>query len=175
MKKNVRRWLALCLALALVFSLFVVASAATKTFTYGGMSYTASLTKTSGSKTVKYILIGSNQVQHISGGVDTPMYGPGVDFTYRLDAQNLPSGTFYASYVTSLLSQEGLRTSYTASWDGDVWHHVEPDKPSGTYRWAVKIYYYDTSWEVRTDNQILYGGTINKAPEGIWAYDAVLM
>ncbi len=174
MKKNVRRLLALCLTLGLMLSMAVVVSAASKTFTYEGTSYTAVLTKDPSVKTVTYTIAGSNRVEHISDGVDTPMYGPGTGFSFTLNARNVPTGSFYAPYISDLMSQVNLKKTFTATWNGyNGYHYVEPYKPSGTYQWAVKMYYYDANWEVRTGDRIPYGGRISMAPEGIWAYDSV--
>ena len=143
MKKNVRRLLALCLALGLMLSMAVVASAASKTFTHGETSYTAVLTKDPSVKTVTHMIPGSTRVEHISDGVDTPMYGPGASFSFKLDAQNVPTGSFYAPYISDLMSQINLKKTYTATWNGiNNYLYVEPYKPSGTYQWAVKMYYY---------------------------------
>lgn len=174
MKKNNRRWLALALALVLVCSMAVVASAASTTFDYNGRNCTATLTKSSSRNDATVKISGANQVEHVSGGVDTPMYGPGVGGTVSWSAQNKPTDSSYEFQVLGLLVYEGLKRIYSVSLPGtSLWHYVEPDKPSGTYQWAIRFYAYNAPWEVSYNNQILHYGTITKAPTGTWAYDAV--
>ena len=172
MKKTTRRVLSLCLAIVLIMSLAIVASAASSaSVTFSG--YTAYLYKGSSKNYVTKKIPGANCVEHVSRGVDTQLSGNNYHFSLTQTASNLPTESTYASQVIGLLDDVGLMQSYTLTETIREDFYIEPDRPSGIYQWAVRFATYNASWDLYLGNAILEYGTISNAPTGQWAYDVV--
>lgn len=175
MKKNNRRWLALCLALALVFSLTVVAAAASKTITFEGGRYIVNATK--GSLTaIKKAMPNALRFEHTYGNV-TPVLDP-RNFSVRHDAS---VASDFSSHILSLLPSLGLKQSQIASGStGNIYYYAEVYDATGTYCLGVRFEGYTVPWSVLLDMPSATGvtypdefGTISCAPTGNWRIEPV--
>lgn len=150
MKKNIRRWLALALALVLVFSMAVTASAASKLITKNGTTYMLYLNKLWRSDV--FISPNTTSVQHTSGNV-TPMYwGGSIPFEYDMDADPIPN--YYLSDIEQLMAQDNLAYSVgdsSGAYFDDQWYYVEADQPSGTYWLDLRVPCYRAEWGLTED------------------------
>ena len=84
MKKTIRRTLAATMVVLMVMSMVVMISAASTTvsttFKNGDRTYYAELTKESDRNDYYRKIDGGVQAYHVSGGVDTPIYGGHVGY-----------------------------------------------------------------------------------------------
>ena len=168
MKKNIRRLLALALTLALMFSLAVVASAASKTITFEGGRYIVNASK--GTLTEKGIQIeNALRFQHTYGNV-TPVLDP-RDYSVTYSASVTSD---FSSHILSLLPSLGLKQSHTESGEtGNIFYYAEVYDATGTYCLGVVFEGYTVPWSVLLDMPSTTGatypdefGTISCAPTG---------
>ena len=175
MKKNNRRWLALCLALALVFSLVVVASAASNTFTYDGGSYTATVTKgTSNDK--KVVIPNATPFEHTYGNITPHMDNRDFNITHSASVFSP-----FASQIYNLLGEVGLQRSCTANDStGNIYYYAEVYDATGTYKLGIRFKCYRAAWSVLLEMPSATGttypdssDTIDNAPDGPWYIEPI--
>ena len=159
MKKNNRRWLALCLALVLVFSMAVVASAASLSFSDVTGAYTITMTKGSQSDKVKAIP-NATGFGHTYGYLTALTEQVVYNVTHTVSITS-----YYAPQLETLLGQVGLRKSYTATGNtGPNFFVVNANQPTGTYKLAVRFECYNAPWTLVLDEP--YSGTANTGESG---------
>ena len=168
MKKNVRRWLALCLALALVFSLVVVASAATTaslSFTNATGAYTITMTKGAATTKVKDVP-NSPRYQHTYGTQTSILPPQGLSVTHVVSLT-----TPYEAPLETLLGRVGLRKSHVVDVSSEYpGFRIEPNQATGTYILKATFHCNNASWTLVLDEP--YSGmadpgrseTISSAP-----------
>ena len=170
MKKNVRRWLALCLALVLVFSLVVVASAATTaslSFTNITGAYTITMTKGSDVDKVKDVP-NSPRYQHTYGTLTAIQAPAGLSVTH---AVSLTSP--YEAPLETLLGRVGLKKYHTVEIEEDTNFSIQTNQATGTYILRATFECNNASWTLVLDEP--YSGmadpgrseTISSAPRGV--------
>ena len=171
MKKNNRRWLALCLALALVFSLFVVASAATTaslSFTNITGAYTITMTKGSDVDKVKDVP-NSPRYQHTYGTLTSILPPQGLSVTHVVSLT-----TPYEAPLETLLGRVGLRKSHIVNINtGNTDFQIEQTEATGTYILRATFECNNAPWTLVLDEP--YSGmadpgrseTISSAPRGV--------
>ena len=172
MKKNIRRWLALCLALVLVFSLTVVAAAATTaSLSFSDVTGAYTITMTRGSQSNKVTAI-----PNATGFGHT--YGYLTALTEQVDynvTHTVSITSYYAPKLETLLGEVGLRKSCKAIGNtGPNFFVVNANQPTGTYKLAVGFECYNAPWTLVLDEPYSgtantgESGTVSKAPVGDW-------
>ena len=169
MKKNNRRWLALCLALALVFSLVVVASAATTaslSFTNVTGAYTITMTKGAATTKVKDVP-NSPRYQHTYGTQTSIQPPQGLSVTHTVSLT-----TPYEAPLETLLGRVGLKKYHTVQVNHNSNCDILPNQATGTYILKATFHCNNASWTLVLDEP--YSGmadpgrseTISSAPSG---------
>ena len=171
MKKNNRRWLALCLALALVFSLVVVAAAATTaslSFTNVTGAYTITMTKGARNDKVKDVP-NSPRYQH-TYGTETVIQPP-----QSLNVSHAVSLTSpYEAPLESLLGRIDLMKSHVVNVrEGNTEFRIKTNQATGTYILRATFECNNASWTLVLDEP--YSGladpgrseTISSARRGV--------
>ena len=147
MKKNNRRWLALCLALALVFSMAVMASAASKTITLDGGRYIVNVTR--GSRNNVNKVISASPIKSHTFGNLTGFYG-GLSYNFTCSATSVSSP--FASHILSLYGDVNLLQSISISGTvPNAWYYTDRGDASGNYQLGISFTCFDAEWSVLLD------------------------
>ena len=175
MKKNVRRWLALCLALVLVLSMAVMASAASMTFTQGGVTYTIAAYR-SNRNDIK-TKVDSTGHPHFYGN-PTGVWLSGT-YSARREAGIGGNIGVYVDYLHNVMNSEGIMDEYTANYQTNgEWIYMDPDLATGTYYLKMKLKCYNGTWTLSEGISLASagaevtssGGSITSAPTGEWEF-----
>ena len=170
MKKNIRRVLSICLAVVLMLSMAVVASAASVYYNYDGGLYKITVTKGSRNDFVK-VIPGATSFEHTYGNVTPHMDNRAYSETIRIGVPNI-----FTTQVLVLLDREGLRSSCTAEGNtGNIYYYAEVYDATGTYKLGVRIEAYRATWAIELDTPSSTGtnypsssGSYEQAPTGRW-------
>ena len=159
--KTTRRFLALVFVLALMVQVALPASAASKTWTSGGVSYTGVVTK-SGS-TTRLVAIPGTNTTHGGNGTQTVIAVNGYKTMTCTQSFNFPSQ--FQSQLKPLANSEGMVESLTANrtYAGET-AIVPATAASGTYAAAVTFTGYKGSWNVSGNDGSAMSGNIVIAP-----------
>ena len=175
MKKNIRRVLSICLAVVLMLSMAVIASAASKTVTFEGGRYIVNASK--GTITAKKKpMPNALRFEHTYGNV-TPI----LDNRNFTVTHSVTVSSDFSSHILSLLPSLGLKQSQVASGSTDnICYYAEGDDATGTYCLGVRFEGYTVPWSVLLDMPSATGatypdefGTISCVPTGIWRIEPV--
>lgn len=170
MKKNVRRWLALCLALALVFSLTVVAAAATTaSLSFSDITGAYTITMTKGAATTKVKDVpNSPRYQHTYGTLTAIQPPQGLSVTHTVQL------TDFAAQLSTLIVRVGLMRSFTVNVnEGNTNFRIEPNQATGTYILKATFNCNNAPWTLVLDEPYSnsanpgYSDTVSSAPNGV--------
>lgn len=166
MKKNIRRGLALCLALVLAFTVPVSASAASRLVTRNGTTYMMYLNKLWRSDVIipYYDTI---SVEHVQGMPTQISYSGVIDFEYHMDCDTIPP--WCLQNVEEMMLEEDL--FYSAGSAGGTYINdvfvIDPDQPSGTYWLCVRVWCYRAEWGFSEDLMLTSAqNTARSVPDG---------
>lgn len=159
--KNTRRIIALCLAIVMMMSMAISASAATQSWTQDGYTYVATVTE--GSSFIKYKKMTNSDVVTHTGQARTPITLYTSSFTYSAPTSEFPYS--FRSYLTQALNKtSSLRNSREFSTSTRT-IYVEADHPAGTYTAYASIGCKSAPWNVqRNTTDLVETGTLSYAP-----------
>ncbi len=159
--KTTRRFLALVFVLALMVQIALPASAASETWTSGGVSYTGVVTK-SGS-TTRLVAIPGNTVYHNTGETQKVITVNGSKTITCSQSFNFPSQ--HRSYLLQAAYAENMSESMTVTYAYSGTRIIVPtNAATGTYAAAVNFTGYKGNWSVTGSNGSTMSGNIVIAP-----------
>lgn len=156
MKKNIRRWVALCLAITLAF---LCVPAIT---TYASENTTVLVVRTTGSTTRKMTVTQIAPMDHFQGVSETL----GTSQTVTLFLQASYDACYYAEGLEAAMNQLGMYEYYSRTYNG-IYYTLDSTLPSGYYRVQAVFSCKKGYWEVgEHTGDIAYAptGTISFAP-----------
>ena len=176
MKKSFRRILGFALALALMFSVFLPASAVTSFVTFGNKPYTITVSPdliqdeygryVVEDKVTTIRIYSSGMAQH-TGENDSWVYYTGsydVSLSYNITATS-GSYTRTLSYLHELMDEEGMLLSHSVAGSEEAYLIEVPENyPPCDYVAGMAFVYRDASWSVTT------GTVINSLEETVSPY-----
>lgn len=173
MKKYIRELTALLMCAILVFSMAVMASASTVSWSDSEGGKTLSLTVT-GTTSVTKAISGAPVISHVKGTTDTiPASG-----SYSVTQSAIRSGSIgsYLTYLQQAMSAEGMRMSYTASGSSTPARTIAAALATGSYTLGVSFTCKNGSWGINSGilptsadmqpRSVIASGTVANAPTG---------
>ena len=147
MKKNIRRVLSICLAVVLMLSMAVIASAASKTITFEGGRYIVNVTR--GSRNNVNKAISASPIKAHTYGNLTGFYG-GLSYNFTCSATPVTSP--FASHILSLYGDANLLQSISISGTvPNTWYYTDRSDASGNYQLGISFTCFDAEWSVLLD------------------------
>lgn len=172
-KKLTQRVLSFVLAIVLMMSMAITASAATVTWTEGSYTYQAIVTE--GATVYKYRdMPNGEQKHHTKNGGRTSLYLASSYFSI-----SAPTGEFNSTYksylVQALNATTNLESSRGYSTTG-LYVYAESDYPTGLYGVTAQVVCKKAPWMIqRNSTDTVDGGTLSYAPTMTCNYLAMLV
>lgn len=173
MKKYIRKLSALFMCAILVFSMAIMASASTVSWSDSEGGKTLSLTVT-GTSSVKKAINGAPVIYHVKGTATTiPASG-----AYSVTQSATRSGAIgsYLTYLQQAMSAEGMKMSYTASGSSTPARTIAAALATGNYTLGVSFTCKNGSWGINSGilpantnmqpRSVIASGTVTNAPTG---------